>query len=81
MNINEIMRVEQELIKDFFYDYVLDEVYERNTCEYHAMTGEHTEVLGQFMDKTAMNVEDLKECLIFEYISRMIAKRVNKGDE
>ena len=62
------MDIKQELLKDIFYDYDSDEVYERNAVDYHAMTGEHTEVLGQFLDKTALNVEQLKECLIFGYL-------------
>lgn len=33
------------------------------------MTSEHTEILGQFIDFTAMDIEQLKECLISGYLS------------
>ncbi len=65
------MDIKQELLKDIFYDYDLDEVDERNAVDYHSMTGEHTEVLGQFLDKIAFNVEQLKECLILGYLNRI----------
>lgn len=54
----------KEVKEKFFYKYDLDEVLNRNAVDFHMMTGEHTEVLGQFMDNTGMNVEQLKDCLI-----------------
>lgn len=68
------MDIKQELMKDFFYNYDLNEVCERDAVDYHAMTGEHTEVLGQFLDITAMNVNDLKDCLIMGYLNRIMNK-------
>jgi len=68
------MDIKQELLKDIFYDYDSDKVDERNAVDYHAMTGEHTEILGQFLDKTAFNVEQLKECLILGYLNRITGK-------
>ena len=66
MNINE---VKQNVSENIFYDYNSEEVWDRNAIEYHAMTGEHTEILGQFLDYTAMDVEQLKECLVSGYLS------------
>ena len=60
MNINE---VKQNVSENIFYDYNSEDVLERNAVEYHAMTGEHTEILGQFLDVTGMDVEDLKETM------------------
>lgn len=71
MNIN---KVKQNVSENIFYDYNSDEVWERNVVEYHVMTGEHTEILGQFLDYTAMDVEQLKECLVNGYIERIIEK-------
>ena len=34
-----------------------------------AMTSEHTEILGQFLDFTAMDIKQLKECLVSGYLS------------
>lgn len=41
-------------------DKVLDDA-----CDRHAMTPEHTEILGQFLDTTALSPEQLKEFLMF----------------
>lgn len=61
--------IKQTISDNIFHDYDSNEVLDRNTIEYHGMTGEHTEILGQFLDFTAMNVEQLKECLISGYLS------------
>ena len=52
-----------------FQKYDINEVESRDACEYHAMTTEHTEILGQFLDYSAMTVEQLKRCLISGYVS------------
>lgn len=54
----------KEIKEGIFYEYDLDEVLERDAVEYHVMTGEHTEVLGQFIDFNGMDVDKLKECLV-----------------
>lgn len=41
----DINKVKQNVSENIFYDYNSDEVWERNAIEYHAMTGEHTEIL------------------------------------
>ena len=66
MNIRDI---KQTISDNIFHDNNPEEVWDRNAVEYHAMTGEHTEILGQFLDFTAMNVEQLKECLVSGYLS------------
>lgn len=68
------MDIKQELLKGILYDYDSEEVYERNAVDYHAMTGEHTEILGQFLDKTQLNVEQLKECLVLGYLKKIIGR-------
>ena len=63
---------------NIFYDYNQDEAFERNAVDFHAMTSDHTEILGQFIDFTAMDVEQLKECLISGYLSMDRSKFINK---
>lgn len=59
----------QKLESEIFQEYNVDEVESRDACECHAMTSEHTEILGQFLDYSGMNVEQLKNCLIGGYLS------------
>lgn len=66
MNIRDI---KQTISDSIFCDYTPEEVWDKNAVEHHVMTSEHTEALGQFLDFTAMNVEQLKECLISGYLS------------
>ena len=63
------MDIKKIISDNIFHDYNPEEVWCRNPVDYHAMTGEHTEILGQFLDYTAMNVEQLKECLVSGYLS------------
>ena len=63
---------------NIFYDYNQNEVFERNAVDFHAMTSDHTEILGQFIDFTAMDVEQLKECLISGYLSMDRSKFISK---
>ena len=63
------MNIKKTILDNIFHDYDLEEVFCRNPVDYHAMTGEHTEILGQFLDYTAMDVEQLKECLVSGYLS------------
>lgn len=61
----------QMVMDSIFHKYELFEVFTRDATEYHAMTDEHTEILGQFIDYTGMNVEELKDCLVTGYLLRM----------
>ena len=63
------MNIKKTILDNIFHDYDLEEVFCRNSVDYHAMTSEHTEILGQFLDYTAMDVEQLKECLVSGYLS------------
>ena len=63
------MDIKNTISDNFFRGSDSEEVFCRNSVEYHAMTGEHTEILGQFLDFTAMDTEQLKECLISGYLS------------
>ena len=63
------MDIKKTISDNIFHDYDSEEVFCRNPVDYHAMTSEHTEILGQFLDFTAMDVEQLKECLISGYLS------------
>ena len=60
--------LQPKFAKDIFQEYDIAEVELRNACEYHAMTAEHTEVLGQFLDYSAMDVSQLKRCLTAGYL-------------
>lgn len=70
--------IKQMISDNIFYDYDSDEIFERNAVDFHAMTSDHTEVLGQFIDFTAMDVEQLKECLISGYLSMDRTKFIKK---
>ena len=76
--MNDIENIKQIISDNIFYDYDFDEVFERDAVNYHVMTCEHTEILGQFMDFTAINVEQLKECLISGYLSMNRSKFINR---
>ena len=62
------MNIRDDLIKDIFYD--TDINLDENPAERHTMTLEHEEVLGQFLDRTGVDPEKLKEILINGYIFR-----------
>lgn len=61
--------IKQMIYDSIFHEYDLDEILERNAVDFHVMTGEHTEILGQFLDYTAMDIEQLKKCLISGYLN------------
>ena len=63
------MDLKKTISDNIFHDYDSEEVFCRNSVDYHAMTGEHVEILGQFLDYTAMDVKQLKECLVSGYLS------------
>ena len=65
----DVKNIKQMISNNIFYEYDFDEVFERNAVDFHAMTSDHAEILGQFLDFTAMDVEQLKECLISGYLS------------
>ena len=44
------MDIKKTISDNIFHDYDSEEVWRRNSVECHAMTGEHTEILGQFLD-------------------------------
>ena len=64
------MSLKNELIKEIFYedDYDLD--LDENPSYKHAITNEHEEVLGQFLDFTGIDPEELKNVLVEGYIFR-----------
>ena len=76
--MNDIENIKQMISNNIFYDYNPNEVFERNAVDFHAMTSDHTEILGQFIDFTAMDVEQLKECLISGYLSMDRSKFISK---
>lgn len=48
-----------------------------DSCNYHAMAHEETEILGVFCDITSIHGDDLKEVLIRGYLSRMTKPKEN----
>ena len=54
----------QQLKDAVFYEYDSDEIFGRDAVEFHAMSYDHVEVLGQFIDRTGMGVDELKDCLV-----------------
>lgn len=68
----------KEVKESIFYPYNLYEVFCRDAVDYHAMTGEHTEVLGQFIDRTGIDPDALKDILIIGLLRRQIDTEKNK---
>lgn len=66
-NIKENM-IKTQIGKNIFHEYDSNSLFDRNIEEFHNMTKDHTEILGQFLDFTAMSIEQLKECLLSGYI-------------
>lgn len=48
-----------EIMNNIFTEYNYYEVIHQDACEMHNTTGEHTEILGQFLDFAAMTPEQL----------------------
>ena len=67
------------LINDWFTDnrIILGDNETGDSCEFHAMTHEETEILGAFCDVTAIHGDDLKEVLVRGYIARMMKPKEN----
>lgn len=57
------------LSDNFFNAYDPQNDYDRDATKYHIMEGRHAEILGEFLDCTALDAEKLKECLIRGWIS------------
>ena len=76
-NINETI-IKRQITVNIFHEYDADLVFNRNIEDFHNMTKAHTEILGQFLDFTAMNIEQLKECLISGYIHMDRNKFISK---
>lgn len=74
------MDIKQTISDIIFHKYDKEVIYGRNAVDYHAMTDEHTEILGQFIDFTAMDVEQLKECLVSGYLSMDRSKFIKVGE-
>lgn len=58
-----------EIMNNIFKEYNYYEVIHQDACEMHNMTGEHTEILGQFLDFAAMTPEQLKNILVAGYMT------------
>lgn len=64
---------------DKAYGYLYDRIFnngkmmlspEINSCDFHAMTHQDTEILGMFCDFTGIHGEKLKEVLLKGYLKR-----------
>lgn len=75
-NIKEI-DIKMQIDKSIFHEYDSNSLFDRNIEEFHNMTKDHTEILGQFLDFTAMSIEQLKECLLSGYIHMDRAKFIS----
>lgn len=62
------MSLKRELMEQIFYDHDCD--LDENPAINHAMTVEHEEVLGQFLDFTGIDPDELKIVLVEGYIFR-----------
>ena len=68
----------EQMMSQIFHRYELLDVLNRDAVDYHAMDAEHTEILGQFLDYTGMDVEQLKKCLAKGYL-QMVQEAINKA--
>lgn len=68
-------RIVSLLKGSIFHPFDIDKALENNAVEFHCMDGEHTEVLGQFLDATGMSVDKLKDCLIYGYLELIRRKQ------
>lgn len=62
------MSLKNKLIDEIFYDHECDT--DDHPEDFHAMTNEHEEVLGQFLDFTGISPEELKHVLVEGYMFR-----------
>lgn len=76
-NIKENV-IKTQIGKNIFHEYDSNSLFDRNIEEFHNMTKDHTEILGQFLDFTAMSIEQLKECLLSGYIHMDRAKFISR---
>lgn len=76
-NIKENM-IKTQIGKNIFHEYDSNSLFDWNIEEFHNMTKDHTEILGQFLDFTAMSIEELKECLLSGYIHMDRAKFISR---
>ena len=76
-NNNETI-IKKKINYSIFHEYDSDLVFNKCIEDFHNMAKTHTEILGQFLDFTAMNVEQLKECLISGYIHMDRNKFINQ---
>lgn len=67
-----------EIAKNIFHEYDSNYIFDKCVEAFHNMTKDHTEILGQFLDFTGMNIEQLKECLISGYIHMDRSKFIDR---
>ncbi len=56
----------RDVMKDIYYECDID--LDKNLVDKHAMTNEHVEILGQFLDYTGVDPERLKRILVQGYL-------------
>lgn len=68
------------LMKDWFRNdkFLLEDEDEGDSCNFHAMTHQETEILGIFCDVTGIYGAALEEVLVRGYLSRMTKLKENK---
>lgn len=78
MTINGYLR---RLESEIFKPYDIDKLEQGDRCNFHAMTSEHAEILGQFLDHSTMTPDELKRCLILGYLEYITGTVRIKEDE
>lgn len=53
---------------------------EINSCDFHKINHQDTEILGMFCDKINIHGEDLKRVLLFGYLEYMSNQKHNEVD-
>mgnify|MGYP006928568458 CR=1 FL=1 len=61
----------ESLYSTFFFNGSMNKLEEMNSCDYHAMTHDDTEILGAFCDVTGINGNELKKILLLGYMTNM----------
>ena len=64
-------QVYESLYSQFFFGGTINNLEEMNSCDYHAITHEDTEILGAFCDATGINGSELKKILLLGYMVNM----------
>lgn len=59
------------MYNEFYRSGLMNNLVEKNSCDYHSITHNDTEILGAFCDMTGIHNEKLKRILLLGYMANM----------